>query len=116
MKRGEVWTASGGAEYAGKPRPVVIVQDHRFDGTASVTVCPITSSSDVLPLFRLPLEPTAENGLRMQSAVMADKLSTIPRNKFGTRVGSLTDLEMAQVSGAILVFLGLGTSPLLRQS
>ena len=25
MKRGEVWTAAGGKDYAGKPRPIVIV-------------------------------------------------------------------------------------------
>ena len=27
MQRGEVWTAAGGKDYPGKPRPVVIVQD-----------------------------------------------------------------------------------------
>ena len=37
MKRGEIWTVSG-AGYAGKPRPAVIVQDDRFDATASVTI------------------------------------------------------------------------------
>lgn len=26
MKRGEIWTVAGGGDYAGKPRPVVIVQ------------------------------------------------------------------------------------------
>ena len=31
MKRGEIWTVAGGAAYAGKPRPAVIVQDNRFD-------------------------------------------------------------------------------------
>ena len=33
MKRGDIWTASGGHDYAGKPRPVVIVQDNSFDAT-----------------------------------------------------------------------------------
>ena len=31
MKRGEIWTVSGSTDYAGKPRPVVIVQDDSFD-------------------------------------------------------------------------------------
>jgi mRNA interferase MazF len=31
MRRGDIWTASGGQDYAGKPRPVVIVQDNNFD-------------------------------------------------------------------------------------
>lgn len=38
MRRGDIWTASGGNDYAGKPRPVVIVQDDSFDSTASITV------------------------------------------------------------------------------
>lgn len=28
----------------GQPRPVVIVQDDRFDATASLTVCPLTTN------------------------------------------------------------------------
>lgn len=38
MRRGEIWTVSGGNDYAGKPRPAVILQDDGFDGTASVTI------------------------------------------------------------------------------
>jgi mRNA-degrading endonuclease toxin of MazEF toxin-antitoxin module len=37
MKRGEVWTVSGGKDYAGKPRPAVIMQDDSFDATYSIT-------------------------------------------------------------------------------
>ena len=33
MKRGEIWIVAGGKAHAGKPRPVVILQDHRFDMT-----------------------------------------------------------------------------------
>jgi mRNA interferase MazF len=33
VKRGEIRTASGVKDYADKPRPVVIVQDERFDAT-----------------------------------------------------------------------------------
>jgi mRNA interferase MazF len=43
MKRGEIWTVAGGAAYAGKPRPAVIVQDDRFDANDSIVVCPLTS-------------------------------------------------------------------------
>ncbi len=27
MKRGEVWTVAGGTDYAGKPRPAIVIQD-----------------------------------------------------------------------------------------
>ena len=33
MRRGDIWTVAGGKDYAGKPRPVVIVQDDSFDAT-----------------------------------------------------------------------------------
>ncbi len=34
---GEIWTASRGKHYAGKPRPVLVVQDDRFDATDSIS-------------------------------------------------------------------------------
>jgi PemK-like, MazF-like toxin of type II toxin-antitoxin system len=43
MKRGDVWTVAGGKDYAGKPRPVVIVQDDSFDATDSITICALTT-------------------------------------------------------------------------
>lgn len=61
MTRGEVWTVSY-AGYAGK-RPAVIVQDDRFDATESVTVCIFTTDETEAPLFRLPIAPSAGNGL-----------------------------------------------------
>lgn len=39
MRRSEIWTAAAGRGYAGKPRPVVILQDDRIDATDSVAVC-----------------------------------------------------------------------------
>jgi mRNA interferase MazF len=55
VKRGEIWTAAGGKDYAGKPRPVVIIQRDRFDMTDSITVCATTDPTDA-PLFRWPVE------------------------------------------------------------
>ena len=43
MRRGDIWTVAGGKDYAGKPRPVVIVQDDSFDATDSITVCAFTT-------------------------------------------------------------------------
>ena len=57
LKRGDVWTFSGGADYTNKPRPAVIVQDHSSDGTLSITVCVFTSDPTEAPLFRLAVEP-----------------------------------------------------------
>ena len=64
MRRGDIWTVSGGKDYAGKPRPVVILQDDSFDATNSITVCAFTTDETEAPLFRLPVEPNERNGLR----------------------------------------------------
>ena len=107
MRRGEVWTASGGPGYAGKPRPVVIVQDDRFDATDSVTVCGFTTDPTEAPLFRLPIDPAPENGLDAPSHLMVDKITTVARGKLGRRIGRLADTDMLRVNRAIVVFLGL---------
>ena len=66
MKRGEIWTVAGGKDYAGKPRPALIIQDDRFDTTASVTICAFTTDSTDAPLFRLPVEASKQNRLQTQ--------------------------------------------------
>jgi len=115
MKRGEIWTVSGGKDYAGKPRPVAIVQDDAFDATASITVCAFTTDSTDAPLFRLAVTPNERNGLRAESRLMVDKITTVPRLKVGARVGMLDEEDLAKLNRAILVFLGLaGTANAAR--
>jgi mRNA interferase MazF len=112
MRRGEIWTAAGGKDHAGKPRPVVIVQDDRFDATALVTVCAFTTDPTDAPLLRLPVEPNERNGLRAPCGLMLDKITTVPKTKLGSRVGRLDDEEVLRLNRAMLVFLGLaGATP-----
>src|SRR5271163_3358502 len=89
MRRGDIWTVAGGKDYAGKPRPVVIVQDDSFDATDSITVCPFTTDKTEAPLFRLPMEPNDRNGLRATCHLMVDKITTVPKTKVGSRVDSV---------------------------
>ena len=107
MKRGEVWTATGGLDYAGKPRPVVIVQDDRFDATSSITICAFTSDPTDTPLFRIAVEPSDTNGLKTTSRLMVDKITTIQKPKLGTRIGRLTDDDLLRLNRALLIFFGL---------
>ena len=107
MKRGEVWTASGGAAYAGKPRPVVIIQDDRFDATTSLTICAFTSDPTDAPLMRLPVVPSSTNGPETASRLMVDKVTTVPKSRLGRRIGRLADEDMVRLDRAILIFLGL---------
>ena len=107
VKRGEVWTVAGGAAYAGKPRPAVIVQDDRFDANDSIIVCPLTTDATSAPIFRLPVEPSAANGLQAPCRLMIDKLTAVPRTRLGRRLGSLEREEMKTLNRAMFVFLGL---------
>ncbi|MCW6509877.1 type II toxin-antitoxin system PemK/MazF family toxin [Lichenifustis flavocetrariae] len=111
MRRGDIWTVSGGKDYAGKPHPVVIVQDDAFDATDSITVCAFTTDPTETPLFRLPVEPSERNGLRAPSRLMVDKITTVPKSKASERIGRLDDEDVVRLNLAVMVFLGLTVSP-----
>jgi mRNA interferase MazF len=107
VTRGEIWTIAGGSEYAGRPPPAVIVQDDDFDATSSITVCLFTTDPTEAPLFRILVSPSEENGLRTPSSMMVDKLTTVSREKLGSRIGKLGDEDIVRLNRAMLVFLGL---------
>ncbi len=107
MKRAEIWTVAGGADYVGKPRPAVIVQDDAFEETASISLCPFTTHVVDAPLIRLLIEPTKQNGLKGVSQLMVDKITTVAKSKVQTRVGRLGDEDIVRLNRAVVVFLGL---------
>lgn len=106
MRRGEIWTATGGV-YATKPRPVVILQDDRFDATDSVTVCPMTTTLIDAPLLRVMVEPDDGNGLEQASHIMIDKITTTRRSKIHSRLGALPHETVVRVEQSLLAFLGI---------
>ena len=111
MRRGDIFTVAGGGDYAGKPRPAVIVQDDSFDATDSITICAFTTDATDAPLFRLPVEPDARNGLRAPCRLMVDKITTVAKTKVGARIGRLDEEDILRLNQAVLVFLGLTVSP-----
>jgi mRNA interferase MazF len=82
---------------------VVIVQDDRFDATASVTVCPFTTNPVDAPLVRLLIEPSGDNGLDESSRLMVDKVTTVPRVSLGDRLGRLRDEELVRLNRSLTV-------------
>ena len=94
-------------EPIGKPRPVAILQDDRFDATDSITIVAFTTDPTDAPLFRLPVVPDETNGLRASCRLMVDKITTIPKAKLGARIGRLSDEDMLRLNRAVLVFLGV---------
>ncbi|HEX9831481.1 MAG TPA: type II toxin-antitoxin system PemK/MazF family toxin [Mycobacterium sp.] len=107
MRRGDIHIAAVRGAYTGKPRPVVIVQDDRFDATASVTVCPLTTDLVEAPLTRLAIEPTVSTGIEQQSHIMVDKITTMARAKVREYIGRLADEDLIRLDRALIVFLGL---------
>lgn len=109
MRRAEIWTVSGGADYTGKPRPAVIIQDDHFD-TDSVTLCPFTTDQTEAPLFRLAIDPDQGNGLDAPCRIMVDKVTIVRRTRLGAKIGVLDDTNVLRLNRALVVFLGIASS------
>lgn len=105
MRRGDLVTITLQGDY-GKPRPALIVQSDLFEEHPSVTVLPVTSVLREAPLFRIPVQPDADNGLRKPSQIMVDKAQTVPREKIGDTIGRLDDEALLTINRALVVFLG----------
>jgi len=107
MKHGEIWTVSGGPDYAGKPRSAVIVQDDAFPETNSVTLRPFTSDPTDAPLTRLAIAPNEANGLKELARIMVDEITMVPKAKFGDRTGRFAEQDVVRLNRTLVVFLGL---------
>lgn len=107
MKRGEIWTTSGGI-YASKPRLAVILKDDRFSELECVAICPLTSNSTIdMPLIRIAVEPAETNGLHSASHVMVDRITTVRNSMMGSKLGELDHQDMLRIEQALVVFLGI---------
>jgi len=107
MKRGDVVTVAATGDY-GKPRPAVVVQTDALPAEhASVVVCQMTSDLGDAPDFRVTIEPSEENGLRVLSQVMADKPVAIRRERVGQVIGHLDTTDIARLNIALAFVLGL---------
>lgn len=93
--------------HTGKPRSVVIVQDDRFDATASITACPLTTNPLDAPLTRICVGVTTATGIEQLSQIIIDKITTMPRANVRGHLGHLTDADRMRLDRALLVFVGL---------
>jgi mRNA interferase MazF len=106
MRRGDLVTVAAPGDY-GKPRPALVVQSDLFDALPSVTVCLVTSDLRDAPIFRITVDPSAENGLRRVSQIQVDKVMTVARARVGTTIGRLDDATLLKVSRSLAVFVGI---------
>lgn len=107
MRRGDIVAVAVTGDY-GKPRPAVIVQTDAFpESHPSVVICQMTSSLTDAADFRVTIEPSAENGLRVPSQIMADKPVTVRRQRIGQNIGHLTSQDIARLNTALAFVMGL---------
>jgi len=106
MRRGDLVTIAIQGDF-GKPRPALVIQSDQYDEHATVTVLPVTSALVAAPLFRITLQPSAENGLHKRSQVMSDKAMTVKRDKVGPTFGRIDADSMVEVERCLAVFLGI---------
>jgi mRNA interferase MazF len=110
MRRGDVVLVAdrAGGDYAGKPRPAVVVQSDLFDASDSVLVVPLTTVEVDAPLLRIAVLPGAALPLASPSWVMVEKLTAIRRDRAREVVGRLPPEAMLTLDRSLAVVLGLG--------
>jgi mRNA interferase MazF len=107
MRRGDVVTVTVAGDY-GKPRPAVVVQTDAFPAShASVVICQMTSVLAEAPDFRVTVDASPGNGLRVRSQVMADKPVTVRRERVADVIGRLGDADIGRLNAALAFVMGL---------
>jgi mRNA interferase MazF len=106
VKRGDIVTVSPPGDY-GKPRPAVVVQSDWLNTNDSVLVALFTSTLTDAPIYRLSVEPSETNGLKMTSQVMVDKIIPVMRHKCGKVIGRLDEGSLIALNHMISVVVGI---------
>ena len=111
MTRGDVFRVRldpGEGREIRKTRPAVVVSNN--------AACRYDSVIQVVPIARLPdreLRPyesligAESSGLKKPSRAVANQIRTIARHRASTRLGRLTDGELADLDRAVAIQLGL---------
>ena len=106
LKRGNLLVVSEAGDY-GKPRPAIIIQSDLLNKSDSVLVALLTSTLADTPLFRLAVEPTPENGLKLPSQIMVDKIIAYPRAKCGAVIGSVDQPTLLALNYMLAMMVGI---------
>ena len=105
--RGDVVVCVSHGDY-GKPRPAVIVQSDLFNPThGSIVVCPITSHIVDTPMFRIRLDASKQNGIKVESQIMIDKVMAIKREKIRKKIGKLAKSDVSKLDLALKLWLNV---------
>lgn len=88
-------------------RPVLVLSIDGFNGGPAglVTVLPVTSTVRPIP-SHVPVEPP-EGGLGARSAILADQVRTIARERLVGRSGAVSRTTLCRVEEVVRILLGL---------
>lgn len=106
MKRGDVVLIVAPGDL-GKPRPGTIVQTDELSDTTTVLVCPLTSDLERTTRIRPLVQPSAENGLRLPSQIMTDKMLPVRRDRVRRVLGTFDAETRDRLDRALMIVLGL---------
>jgi mRNA interferase MazF len=92
----------------GRPRPGIVVQANEISaGLSTIFVCPVSSDLQDRITLRPLIEVAPENGLRLRSQIMTDKLVALRRDRIRRVIGRIDAETSEQLDRALLVLLGL---------
>ncbi len=106
MRRGDFVTVAAPGYY-GNPRPALVIQSDLFDELPGIALCLVTSELRNAPIFRITVEPGADNGLQTISQIQIDKILSVPRERVGGVIGHIDDATMLKVNRSLAVFTGI---------
>jgi mRNA interferase MazF len=92
----------------GRLRPGVVVQAAELTaGFSTILVCPLSSDLQGRFLLRPLIEPAPENGLRLRSQIMTDKLVALRRDRIRQVIGRIDAETSEKLDRSLLLVLGL---------
>jgi len=108
IRKGDIYWAdlnpAIGSEIS-KTRPVLVVSnDINNQYAATVTILPITSSTDKIYPFEVLL-PKGEANLTNASKAKANQIRTIDKQRLRNKIGKISKTKLTEVEQAILIHL-----------
>ena len=103
IQRGDLVTVALQGDFC-KAGPALVVQSNLLNELESVIVCPVSSELRTVA-FRVTLEPTPANGLKVVSQVMVDKIITLLRTEICGPFGRLEEERIRFVDRTLLLVL-----------
>jgi mRNA interferase MazF len=92
----------------GRPRPGIVIQGDEFNaGLSTIIVGPISSDLQDRLSLRPLIEVAAENGLRLRSQIMTDRLVALRRDRIRKVIGKIDGKTSEKLDRALLLGLGL---------